>query len=119
MVVIEDDHMIQALATNASDHPLDVAVLPRTPRCDENFVSAHSFNSRPEGFTVDSVAVSNHKPGSAVFRKCFDNLLCRPNRRGMLRDIEVDDASTIVRQDNEDIEDSQANCSDCEEINGY
>ena len=25
MVVIEDDHMIQALATNASDHPLDVA----------------------------------------------------------------------------------------------
>ena len=74
MVVIEDDHMIQ-VATNASDHPLDVAVLPWALRCDENFLNPHSFNSRPEGFTVDSVAVSNHKPGSAVFRKCFDDLL--------------------------------------------
>ena len=39
--------------------------------------------------------------------------------RGMLRDIEVDDAATIVRQDDEDIEDSQTNRRDCEEINGY
>src|SRR5262245_42994803 len=31
MVVIEDDHMIQTLATNASNHPLHVAILPRTP----------------------------------------------------------------------------------------
>ena len=30
MVVIEDDHMIQAFATNASDHPLDIGILPRT-----------------------------------------------------------------------------------------
>src|SRR5215471_14656268 len=37
----------------------------------------------------------------------------------MLRDIEVDDAASIVRQDNEDIEDLQANRCDCEEINGY
>jgi hypothetical protein len=37
----------------------------------------------------------------------------------MLRDIEVDDAATIVRQDDEDIQDSQTNRRDCEEINGY
>jgi len=37
----------------------------------------------------------------------------------MLRDIEVDDTTSIVRQDNEDIEDLQANRCDCEEINGY
>jgi hypothetical protein len=37
----------------------------------------------------------------------------------MLRDIEVDDAASIVRQNNEDIEDLQANRCDCEEINGY
>ena len=119
MVVIEDDHMIQALATNASDHPLDIGILPRTPWCNVNLFDAHSFDSRCEGIAVDSVAVPNHKPGSAVFRKCFDDLLCGPNRRRMLRDIEVDDAASIVRQDNEDIEDLQANRCDCEEINGY
>ena len=68
MVVIENDHMIQALATNVSDHALHVAILPRAPWRNTNFLDAHSFDSRYEGFAVDSVAVSNHKPGSAVFR---------------------------------------------------
>ena len=67
-------------------------------------LDAHSFDSRCEGIAVDSVTVPNHKPGSAVFRKCFDDLLCGPSRRGMLRDIKVDDAASIVRQDNEDIQ---------------
>ena len=111
--------MIQALATNASDHTFRVAILPRTPWCNANCLDAHSFNSRPEEFAIDSVAVSNHKPRSAVFRKCFNDLLCSPNRRWMLRDSEVDDSATIVRQDNEDIQDSQTNRCDCEEINGY
>src|SRR5262245_59672546 len=80
---------------------------------------AHSCDSRCEGFTVDSVAVSNHKSRSAVFRKRVDDLLCGPCRRRILRDIEVDDAATIVRQDNEDIQDSQTNRRDFEEINRY
>jgi hypothetical protein len=45
--------------------------------------------------------------GAAVFRKCFDDLLCGPNRRWMLCDIEVDDTATIVGQDNEHIEDTR------------
>jgi len=101
LVVIDHNHMIEALATNASDDAFHVAILPRTPWCNANFFDAHSFNPRPEEFAIDSVAVSNHKPRGAVFRKCFDDLLCSPNRRWMLRDIEVDDAATIVRQDDE------------------
>src|SRR5215831_12716928 len=85
MVVIEDDHMIQTLATNASDHPLHVAILPRTPWRYADLLDAHSYDSRCEAFAVDSVAVLNHKSRSAVFRKPFDDLLCCPTRRGMLR----------------------------------
>ena len=97
MGVIENDHMIQAIATNASDQPLHVAIQPGTAWCYLDLFDVHSFDSRPEGFTVDSVAISNHKPGSRVFRKCFDDLLCRPGRRRMLSDIKVNDAATIVR----------------------
>ena len=32
MFVIKDDHMIQALATNASDQWVDIVILPTTPR---------------------------------------------------------------------------------------
>src|SRR5215471_4395600 len=81
-----------------TDHQLDIGNLPRTPWCNVNLFDAHSFlRLSCEGIAVDSVAVPNHKPGSAVFRKCFDDLLCGPNRRGMLRDIEVNDAASIVR----------------------
>ena len=119
MPLVDHNHVVQAFSANTSDHPFRIAILPRTPWCYTDFSDAHSFNSRPEGFAVDSVPVSNHKPGSAVFRKCFDDLLCRPNRRGMLRDIEVDDTATIMRHDDEHIEDSQTNRCDCKEINGY
>jgi hypothetical protein len=37
----------------------------------------------------------------------------------MLRDIKMDDAATIMRQDDEDIQDLKTNRRDCEEINGY
>src|SRR5262245_13153891 len=119
VVVTDDDHMIQALATNASNHPLHIAVLPRTSRCDTNLLDAHSFNPRPEAFTVDSVAVADHEPRSTVFWKRFDDLLCSPNRRRILRHIEVDHAATIVRQDDEDIQNSQLNRCDRKEIDGY
>src|SRR5262245_25129248 len=119
MVVIEDDHIIQKLATNASNHPLHVAILPRTPWCNANLLDSHSLHSGSEGFTVDSVTVSNHKPRSPVFRKCFNDLLCSPNRRRMFRDVEVDDATAIVRQDDEDIQHSETNRCDCEEIDRY
>src|SRR5205085_1037204 len=103
----------------SADQPLHVTVLPRTSRCNQNLLNVHSFNSRPERFAVYSVAISNEIPRSSVFRKCFDDLLCCPNRRWMLGDVEVEDTATIVRQDNEDIQHSQLNRWHRKEIDGY
>jgi len=103
VIIVDDDHMIQAVATNASNHPLHVAILPGTSGCNANLLDAHSFNPCPEGFSEDSVAVPNHISRRAVFRKRFDELLCCPNSHRMLSDIEVEDTATIVRQDDEDI----------------
>ena len=33
VIIIDDDHMIQAVATNAANHPLHVAILPGTSGC--------------------------------------------------------------------------------------
>ena len=115
MVVIEDDHMVQTFTTNASDQSLHVAVLPRTPWCNANLLDAHSVDSRSEESAIDSITVSNHKPRSAVFRKCLDDLLCSPGRRRVLCHIEVKDAATIVRQNDKDIQHSEPNCRDCKE----
>src|SRR5262249_2771023 len=89
---IDDDRMIQTFATNASDQPLRVAILPRTSRRTQNLLDVHSINSYPETFAVDSVAISNQIPRSTVFRKRFNDLVCCPNSGWMLGDIKVNDS---------------------------
>jgi hypothetical protein len=37
MALVQDDHVIQAFATNTSDEPLDVRILPRTPWGNQHF----------------------------------------------------------------------------------
>src|SRR5215831_21182046 len=95
MPVVYDDDMIEALTSNATDHALHVAILPRAFRCNPYLFNAHPFNSRSEMLAVDSVAVPNHVPRCDIFRKRLDNLLCCPYRGGMLRDIEMEDTSPI------------------------
>ena len=94
---LNNPHVIQALATDATDQPLDIAILPRTSRCNQNLLDVDAFNSCPERFAVDSVAISNQIPRNSVFWKCFNVLLRCPNSHWMLGDIEVEDAATIVR----------------------
>ena len=62
MVVIEDDHMIQALAANASGHPLYLATLPRTPWSNANLLNAHSFSNQKSRSAVFDGGVSTNSP---------------------------------------------------------
>jgi hypothetical protein len=79
MPAIDDDNVVQALASNAADHTFDVAILPRTPRRSPNFLNAHSFNSCREGITIDSISIPNQISRRTVLRKRLNDLLCSPD----------------------------------------
>src|SRR5215471_4820509 len=53
-----------------------------------------------------------------VERKGFEHLLRRPFRRWMSCDVEVHDASSIVCEDNKNVEDFEPNGVDGEEVGG-
>src|ERR1044071_6555417 len=112
-------HVVQALASDASDQALHVAILPRAFRCDLYLFNPHPFNSRSEMLAVDPVAISNHVPRRAVIRKRLDNLLCSPYCRGMLGDIEMEHASASMGEDNKHVEDAQPSGRHREEIDRY
>ncbi len=57
VALVEDDDVVQALAANAADHPLDEGVLPGTPRGGEDFFDPHALDALPECQPVDAVAV--------------------------------------------------------------
>ena len=57
VIVVEDDQMIQTLATYASDHPLDVRILPRTARGDRDFFAPYILHAVLERRTVNGVPI--------------------------------------------------------------
>lgn len=94
--------MVQTLATDRSDQPLDVGVLPRGLRRRENFPKAQPVCRFTKLLSVASISISQQVARGAVPRKGFEQLASYPFRRGVFRDGHVDGPTTIVRQNYED-----------------
>jgi len=112
----EDDHMIQALSANAADEAFRERILPRTPCRREYLYYSHSLNSSSKLATVYSITVSDEISRRRIFREGFNDLLRRPFGRGMLRDIEMQHAATLMRQHNEYEQDPQLHSGNSKEV---
>ncbi len=93
MLFTEDDQVVQALPAYRPDDPLGVRVLPRRPGSCDDLLDAQPCQPVTEPVAVDGVTVSEQIPGfGALSREGFDDLLGGPPRRGVSRDVEVNDA---------------------------
>ena len=84
--LVEDDHMIETLAPNASNDPFDVGALPRGVRRRRNLLDVESRNAPFEVRPVDSIPVSQHVTRRRIPRKSIDDLLRGPLCRRMAGD---------------------------------
>ncbi len=96
MTLVEDHHVVQAFAPNGADDALDIRVLPRGTGCDENRLDPESVDPASEVMAVDAVAVTDQIPRCRVPGERFDELSAGPVGRGMLGDVEVNDAPSVV-----------------------
>ena len=78
VLFIENDEMIEALATDRSDDSLDVRILPGTLPGGDDLLYAQIRHAAAEVAAVDPVAIPQKEPGSLVPGKGFDDLLCGP-----------------------------------------
>ncbi len=101
MAVVENDQVIEALTTYASNNPFGVWILPRASWSRPHFPNTHSLDSVLEVLPIDSISITNQIAGRLILRKGFDDLLCRPRRRRMFGHIKVNDSAAFVRQNNE------------------
>jgi hypothetical protein len=69
-----------------------------------NFFYAETFNPIAESITIDAVAVAQQVVWSSIERKSLIQLLCCPLHSRMLRHVEVNDFSSVMRQNNKDIQ---------------
>src|SRR5215813_1091766 len=96
MSLVQDDHVVQAVAANAPDQPFDIRILPRTAGGDDDLFDPHMPYPLPKGPAIDLVPIAQQIPRGLVPREGINDLLRRPRCRGMLGDVEMDDATLMM-----------------------
>jgi hypothetical protein len=95
---MEDDHMIEALAPNGSNHAFDIGTLSRRARCRQNFADTHVSYVFSEVIAKNSVTIAEREARELVKGKCFPQLLCGPLRGRVSGHIEGQDATSVMGQ---------------------
>lgn len=62
VALVEDDDVIQALATERSDEALRVGVMPRRPRGNGDLTKTQSRDALPELRSMDPIAIADQVP---------------------------------------------------------
>ena len=104
MGLAQDEAMIQALAAKGADDPLDKRVVPGRVRGDADLADPHPLDSPRELLAVDRVSITKQESRSRIVRERLDDLLGRPDRSGVIRDVDVEEFAPIVAEDDEDEE---------------
>jgi hypothetical protein len=58
MSLVQDDRVVQAFAADTSDEPLNVGILPPTPRGDHHFFDPHVPHPLPKSGAVETVPIA-------------------------------------------------------------
>jgi len=101
MAFIERDDMIQQVAAAASHPALRRAILPGAFEGSANRMDAQGANSDRDFQPVLGIAIEEQKPGRGIKGKGFAQLLDDPQARGVFGDVEVQNASRFVADDEE------------------
>src|SRR5215469_4085126 len=109
--------MIEALATNGSNHSLDIGSLPRRARCRQDFANTHVSHLFPELIAENSIAVAQQVARKLGEGKGFPQLLSSPLRGRVGGNVEVQNAAAVMRQNQENVKNLEADRGHREKIN--
>jgi len=87
-------------------------VLPGRARGEADLADPQWFNVTREVLTVDPVSISEEVPRRRVLRNGLDQLARRPDGRGVIGDVEVEEFAAIVAEDDEDEEKTEGEGGD-------
>jgi hypothetical protein len=86
----EDEHVIQAFASDRSDEPFRERILPRAMRRREHLLDLHALQAVPKLLAVDAISVAEEIGRCGVVWKGVHDLLSGPGSGGVLGEVEVD-----------------------------
>jgi hypothetical protein len=118
MPLIEHDDVVQTLAADRADDAFDVGVLLGRARCRADGGEAEGLERPTERRVEGRVAVVEEEPRVRVVGKGLADLPSGPGGRGVRRYIDMQDAPSVVSQDNKDEEYPAGEHGHSEEVDG-
>ncbi len=91
-------------------------LLPRRFCSRDDLFNTHVCDARLKIQTVDAITIANEEPWSGLFGERFNDLLRCPGRRRMGGDVEMDNAPTIVAENDKGVQEAKCRCRDNEKI---
>src|SRR5215471_5213141 len=116
MPLVDHDHMVQAFSANTSDYPFGITVLPWTSRRYRNLSDTQSIHSCTKIKTIDPIPITQQIARCCIERKGFQDLLRRPSSGRVFCDIKVQNTAAVMRENEENIQHTQLNRRNREEI---
>ena len=116
MSLVQRNDLVEQFASAASDPTLRDAVLPRALDGGLHARDLHGSNRSRDFQSILRVVVKDEELGRGLIREGFAHLLDNPSAGRMRSDIEVQNASTVVADDEEAVEYVECKCRDREEI---
>lgn len=104
MSLVQRNDLVEQLAPAASDPVLRNTVLPRALDGGLHARDLHGSNRSRDFQSILRVVVKDEELGRGLIREGFAHLLDNPSSGRMPRDLEVQDASTVVADDEEAVE---------------
>lgn len=93
---VNNDRVIEKLATDTLDQPFDIRVLPRWARSSEDLTDIKPARTTSERFAIDCVSIPHQIPGGGVEGEGFVELLRGPLGRRMPGHVEVHDVTPTL-----------------------
>src|SRR5262245_42920899 len=117
MVLIEDEHVVQALGSDGPDPALCYGVGSRRSEWRANLGNTNIAHPTIECRTVTAVAVMNEKSWRlAIPSAAFDHLLGRPRGGGIRRHVHVENLPAGMIDHEEHVQRFERDRSDAEEV---
>src|SRR5208282_6650949 len=118
MAFVHCNDVVENVSSAAFNPTLRHAVLPRAFEGGSDRPHLHGSNSYGNLKSVLPIPVKNQKPGSRLEWKRLPQLLDGPQARRMLCDVEMQDTSPTVADDEEAIEHAEGDSWNREEVHG-
>ena len=117
MVLIEDEHVVEALGPDGSHPAFGDGVGSRRSEWRANLSNTKIAHPTIECDTVTAVAVTNEKSWRpAIPSTAFDHLLSRPRGGGIRRHVDVENLPAGVIDHEEHVQRSERDRSDAKEV---